>query len=81
MKRRGFFGLLAGCIGIPFIYKGEDPNYISIKSVPIKGTPRKLKAKWTKETHDYLTKCMMEDIQNEIDREVIFKMVNAARMS
>lgn len=82
MKRRGFIGSLIGCLGIPYIpNETKLPVYtMEMKSVNVVGTPRKLKAKWTEEGYNkYLLTKMSADIQKEIDREVLEKLIKMAR--
>jgi len=70
MKRRGFIGSLVGFIGLPFI---------PIKSTYIDCKPRKLKAKWTYDCESDLMSMMCIDIQEEIDREILGKLLTSAK--
>lgn len=81
MKRRRFIGSLVGFIGLPFI---PFKPMMEIKSANIVYKPRKLKAKWTYDCESDLMSMMLIDIQDEIDqdeidREVLGKLLTSAK--
>lgn len=89
MKRRNFFGTLFGLVVAPSIIVkalSAQPSGFVLKSYPIAGKVRKLKATWSVELEQDLqnyhnidmSKELSKIIQEEIDREVLATLTRNA---